>query len=193
MCSDVTENIWARCKVRFWTPSRILQRVRTWHQSGFGSPRTLPPTMRASTYKHQKMKLLAYFLTLPSILGAEIICSDSKVCPEGNLNLLKMLHHFDGEFRCCDIKDFSYDSELARSRKTIKVHAAITTAVRTLTQLVAKTCTVIWATNAVATQDTTKQNGVAEEEKNVPCFLKEFASIKVPFLYLRFLFPLASQ
>ncbi|PRD22139.1 UNVERIFIED_CONTAM: hypothetical protein NCL1_49925 [Trichonephila clavipes] len=37
-----------------------------------------------------------------------------------------MLHHFDGEFLCCDIKDFSYDSELARSRKTIKVIPAAT-------------------------------------------------------------------
>ncbi|GFR33661.1 uncharacterized protein TNCT_59842 [Trichonephila clavata] len=63
------------------------------------------------------MRLLAYFLTLPSILGAEIICSDSKPCPEDS----KCCMNFDGEVRCCDIKDFGYDSELARSRKTIKV------------------------------------------------------------------------
>ncbi|GFU54273.1 hypothetical protein TNCV_576571 [Trichonephila clavipes] len=38
MVSGATENIKVPCKVKFWTPSRIL---RTRHHSGFGTPRVL--------------------------------------------------------------------------------------------------------------------------------------------------------
>ncbi|GFY26555.1 hypothetical protein TNCV_2878851 [Trichonephila clavipes] len=34
IASGATENIWPRCKVRFCAPSRILQMIATWCQTG---------------------------------------------------------------------------------------------------------------------------------------------------------------
>ncbi|GFT42270.1 uncharacterized protein NPIL_145341 [Nephila pilipes] len=66
------------------------------------------------------MRLLLSVLILPSVLGAEIICSNSTACPEGS----KCCTTFEGEIRCCDVRDFDSNSDFARSRKPLKIVSA---------------------------------------------------------------------
>ncbi|GFS91842.1 uncharacterized protein TNCV_2531441 [Trichonephila clavipes] len=55
MNSSVTKVLGSPCKVMFWDPNRILQRVITWCQSVFGPPRIQgPPTMRGVRYATAK-------------------------------------------------------------------------------------------------------------------------------------------
>ncbi|GFV67676.1 hypothetical protein TNCV_4623561 [Trichonephila clavipes] len=52
--NDVTKMLGSSCKIRFWVPSRILQRIaKPQHYLGFGPPRILSPTtMRDGTLRH---------------------------------------------------------------------------------------------------------------------------------------------